>query len=513
MGRSRKKKRKKNRYTPISDHKRIKKELIPPMKRMPITQVDFERNQIPEFLWIESLKNYHNSPSWHIHYDFFIDVIEQYIDSDERIFLGLISDFNSINPEKREKFITEQKDIIVKHFLNPFGRILLLYPDCPAKWLLLDEWVKELEIENEEQIEMISHSLMRLYDAKEHYTANIRIIPLKRLFKHGKIRLPSQADIIDLLPKYPDKLDDDKQYYVESFGRNIINMYFGEHYQDNSWSKYFWNRNFEFSKCKFEEIPEEVYDEDIRKRFDEYYNNCVENTKVMDEYFNEVIEQYVIDIYDPSKDEVILGLFSRIIRLYKIINLSPDLWAIDISRILLRCISDTLITYCYLIMKNENELYSNFIEYGKGKEKLLLLHLQDTHPSGDTPLGEKIETLAASLGGGMSPEFINVNIGDWIDKSIRTMAQETDLMEIYRLIYDPTSSDIHGTWTSVKNVNLTYCYNPLHRFHRLPQVNPPPLFLNPTIIASKLILVAIQRSQEILSFPKLAKEINIPKME
>ena len=88
------------------------------------------------------------------------------------------------------------------------------------------------------------------------------------------------------------------------------------------------------------------------------------------------------------------------------------------------------------------------------------------------------------------------------------------MMEVYRIIYDPTSSDIHGTWTSIKNTNLTYCVNPLHRYHRLPQLQDPPIFIQPAKIALDLVDKAIISSIEKLGFPNLEKPfLNLPSMD
>jgi hypothetical protein len=206
-------------------------------------------------------------------------------------------------------------------------------------------------------------------------------------------------------------------------------------------------------------------------------------------------------LYSPEKDEVILGLFARIIRLSSSIFRRPILWSLDFSRILLRCLSDTSITFCYLIQKNNDELFNSFIEYGKGKEKLLLLHLQHSNKKETTPSGETQKILVDQLGGGLSPEFIDVNLADWKTVSAYEMAKECGLLDIYRIIYDPTSSDIHGTWTSIKNVNLTYCANPLHRYHRIPENEDPPLFLEPMEITKTLVELAIDFAHKYSSFP------------
>jgi hypothetical protein len=219
-----------------------------------------------------------------------------------------------------------------------------------------------------------------------------------------------------------------------------------------------------------------------------------------------VVSKLKIDLYDPDKDEVVLGLFSRFVRLYITFTTNYHLWVQDLSRIFLRCLADTCIVLCFLLHRNDDKLYKDFIKYGKGQEKLLMLHLQDTHIDGIGPSGETVEQLANELGGGIMPELIDIDLAGWTKTSTREMAAQCDLLRIFHLIYTPTSSDVHGTWTSIKNVNLTYCVNPLHRFHRIPQKLEVPLFLTPLILANDMWKAVIIFCENKYSFPRFDKE-------
>jgi hypothetical protein len=274
-----------------------------------------------------------------------------------------------------------------------------------------------------------------------------------------------------------------------------------QNYVNIEWAKYFWRRNLELSPCQSIKQQVSLRQTLTTNSFNEIVKICHTNAKILENYLLKVKAQYKFDLYSPEKDEVILGLFARVIRLASSIFERPFPWSLDFSRILLRCLSDTTITFCYLILKNDNDLFASFIEYGKGKEKLLLLHLQDSVKKELTPSGETPRILADQLGGGISPEFIDMNLADWKTVSAYEMAKDCDLLDIYRIIYDPTSSDIHGTWTSIKNVNLTYCANPLHRYHRIPENEEPPMFLDPLEIAKNLVQVAINFAQKYSNFP------------
>ncbi|MDX6499810.1 MAG: hypothetical protein QOG23_3070 [Blastocatellia bacterium] len=71
---------------------------------------------------------------------------------------------------------------------------------------------------------------------------------------------------------------------------------------------------------------------------------------------------------------------------------------------------------------------------------------------------------------------------------MRNMASLVGLEDLYRLVYSPTSGELHGEWASLKKHNLTVCSNPLHRYHRLPRLNTPGLVWTGSILGAASIL-------------------------
>lgn len=225
------------------------------------------------------------------------------------------------------------------------------------------------------------------------------------------------------------------------------------------------------------------------------------NVKNVEIYLSDIVKDYKFDSYDQDKDNTIIGLFSRILRLYVMIMEKPELWPADLIRIILRSLTETCINYSYLISKNDPTLYEAFIKYGSEKEKLLLLHLQDNHKDRTGPTGEDIDLLTALIGGDMKAEVSDATFEpNWSDKNIRGMAEEIGMIDIYRTIYDPTSSDVHGTWPAVRLFNLCECKNPLHRRHLIPSIykNISIVSLN---LATEIINRVIDLSQRKLLFP------------
>ena len=66
-------------------------------------------------------------------------MLDSYIDTNETLLLGLISDFGKIPEEKRGEVLKNNSEMIKELFVDTVGQILLLYPDCPALWLIPEE--------------------------------------------------------------------------------------------------------------------------------------------------------------------------------------------------------------------------------------------------------------------------------------------------------------------------------------------------------------------------------------
>jgi len=497
-----------DRNSGFDSHKRLKKKLISPLNQLPVNRVDWKRIQIPEFLWIASLAEYYSGQPWHNKYEGLVNVMGTYVKDRKFVFMGLISDFDKIPKKSRAKIVKIHKDSINSLFSNPVGDILCLYPKCPANWLLSSDWKKDNESKKADALQKLSKLLIKLYHAKDKHAAYVRMMPFKQILKYGKIRFPSDSELVDLLPKYPDNLTEDDKRKCEAYCRTITNMVINDNLKDSNWPEYFWNRNIKLSQCKPENRPSADMPES-KKEQEKIVGVFFTNSKKMEKYFSKLVKLSHPNLFNAKKDEVLLGLFSRIVRLYTKFSSTPDLWSADLGRVILRLICDSCITFSYLLEKNDSTLFDKFVDYAEGKEKLLLLKLQDKYPGLLGPTGETVDEIRESLGGNFSPEFIDINLSNWIDISARDMAEECGFSQEYSLVYDPASSDIHGTWTSLRISNLTLCLNPLHGLHRVPSLRSTPLFITSVNQATKLVLKTIRVAIQKADFPKKEPDLKI----
>ena len=60
-------------------------------------------------------------------------------------------------------------------------------------------------------------------------------------------------------------------------------------------------------------------------------------------------------------------------------------------------------------------------------------------------------------------------------QNMRDFFVEENGKHFYDFVYTPFSAAVHNMWHHVARYNLTYCDNPLHRYHRIP-IDPPDCF-------------------------------------
>jgi hypothetical protein len=90
------------------------------------------------------------------------------------------------------------------------------------------------------------------------------------------------------------------------------------------------------------------------------------------------------------------------------------------------------------------------------------------------------------------------------------LAIATNTEKVYRLIYDPASSHLHGNWSSLRESNLVHCLEPLHRLHRLPSNFAVPPSLDVVVVAQELFLLACRIAQVELNYPEAPDLRNFP---
>ena len=137
-----------------------------------------------------------------------------------------------------------------------------------------------------------------------------------------------------------------------------------------------------------------------------------------------------------------------------------------IGRIALRSIAECLITLAFLRKKDKPETWMMYRNSGTGRVALTFLKSLNWDNPPVYLEQEKLEHMAnedAWL------EMTDIDIGSWAHQTLRKMATDVGLKEIYDSYFEWTSGFAHAQWGAVRDSVFTICYNPLHRFHRIPK--------------------------------------------
>jgi hypothetical protein len=499
-------------HSSLNKHQKVGTKLVPPLARLNMIPLQWDRDLLPEHLWIASLAESYPIERIHKPFSDLLDAIDTVWPNNELSpSLGMLTDFGLVPLEKRTEFKTKYRDLIYATFHKPIGRLLAFFPECPAYWLIDQEVLEEeCPLKPETEIPILRKLVFELMPGKTEFPGHIRTIPFQRPLKHGKMHFSSHmTDILDLLPKYPTECTEDEKKHVQSFTRNALNMTFQQlpRYQDNSWPKYFWRHCYDLVVCEPTIIPLEGSTFLVQSDLESFEKILANNADLVRKYIENLHNHLHPDLYDPTTDEILFGLFARALRLAIVICENPALWSRDMAGIMLRCLAETTINFAFLAKCGQPSDFSAFKSYGEGQEKLLMLHLQDNYPAAVSLEGRSSKEISSDLGGFM-PELIQIELGSWSKTDARELAQKAGMQDIYRLVFSPSSADIHGSWVSLKHSNLSYCTEPLHRFHRLPSFSEPPIYLETILAAFRICERAIEIAETVLKYPKLGVSLS-----
>jgi len=496
-------KRKQRRATPLSKQRRDKKTLDAPFSGLtiPVQFVDWHKERLPEFLWIHYVLSNHGIAMFHG----IMDYLDGYADPQQDILLGTISSFELIPPGNRDALIKNMPDTF-KSVVAEWTSIAKLYPNMPGSWLFSSEDLPEEPKTLEESLAALKSMVREIFDGKDSPATMTRAAALARLVKHRKIRIPS-GEMVDLLAGYP-QADDEERKGAESVIRALLGALLATRTEMGEWASYFWRQNYNISVCDKPEPLAVQTSEDAREFIDFFLKATREFANTQRTKLEQACQEIPVDLYEPTRQEVLLGIIGRQFRLLCAILTDPHLWTGDLASHLLRGLFEGLLTMKYL--EANPSLYPKFAEYGLGQLKLYKLHLQQieaSQESADPDLTAYLDQLEAVIDSEEWEERLPIHLGSWSGKSERDMATEVGMETEYRLLYQPYSMDVHGTWASLFRWNMVRCRNPLHMFHHLPR------FDRPAVINVEVLQAGLDLFEETLSDWADAMSVPMPKSE
>ena len=186
-----------------------------------------------------------------------------------------------------------------------------------------------------------------------------------------------------------------------------------------------------------------------------------------------------IENIDRTEYEVAMGLLSHQVYLSVHYISMPLLWNDGIGGIICRSIIENIINLAWIIRNEPQQRAQMYIEHGRGQEKLQIERLKDRlqgleeNAEHYQSLIKRIEQKEAQLSTAQYPFLIDVNIGSWSDKNLRSLAIESGKEDLYKTFFDAFSNATHGTWNMIIKHSMKHSNNPLHRYKLRPYLCAP----------------------------------------
>lgn len=177
----------------------------------------------------------------------------------------------------------------------------------------------------------------------------------------------------------------------------------------------------------------------------------------------------------PHLQEVHTGLVARAARDVIAALTAPDMWCAEHGSHINRMLVEIRI-YLEWMSRQDPSIYQVFRDYGAGKAKLYARILDELPPEARQPgFDEGIADLRRLS---HTNDLLDYRVVDTSDsfsgKGLRSMAQEADLLDLYRYAYQQTSGIAHSEWWSVEANAMEPCVNILHGGHLIPSLNLNP---------------------------------------
>jgi hypothetical protein len=177
-------------------------------------------------------------------------------------------------------------------------------------------------------------------------------------------------------------------------------------------------------------------------------------------------------LYHQERQEVHAGLVSRAGRELITVLGYPDLWCVEHGSHVTRALVEARI-YLQWMSTQDATIYRKFQEYGSGKAKLYARIIDEVPDEARIPaFDEAIDELDRLSHNDHALDYRIVDTGDsFAGKSIRAMADECGLLDLYRHSYSISSGVTHAEWWSVETHAMERCHNVLHRCHLIPSLS------------------------------------------
>ena len=442
----------------FSDHKRVGKTFIPPMRQYLGEQgmVSWVDRILPELIWLAVIVE-NLGVKRGVEISGKIAKLANAILPKE--YFAFASSFNLLDTTEKQRLVKllENEDIL-NEVRQSLTSLLQLYPECPLKFL---DNIREQPIETENVIDF-KETLAKYYNRRAQPAMIIQANVIYFAGICGKLRYFSDVQVPNLEAIVSDFESAESKHACASVRAtvNAFIVHISEKISDH-WPRYFWNRGIEIEPA----TPIIKESSKLELKLPEQIIRFIELADLgLDERWNKLPK----DIYENHQCEVIGALLARQVTLAKRMARIPAFWDVHIAPILLRVMIDNHITLVW-ILKDPTTRSKHFVLHGLGQAKLYLEHLKTENEEGSNQdLQQIIEATERWIDNQQYSFLTNVNLGSWSGMDTHKMAEEADCLDLYRYAYTPFSSCVHNMWNHVGRLNVGLSGNPLHKYLLVP---------------------------------------------
>jgi hypothetical protein len=373
------------------------------------------------------------------------------------------------------------KDRAAEHGLLPqsVARVLASYPERPAAWLV------ELAMTppSQSEVDLLARAILEtLRDG--HQEAIIKCLSIWSAVQAGTFS--SDAATVNLLKPYPNDPATRSQadcVIRASWGaRKAFHLHHDPTHFDAGikWAKVFWGINSMTTRC----IRRRDGDEQQSNQYDSGDNANPASTPERGQHLRqlamdllasyvEALEMSSARLFDQERQEVHSGLVTRAGREVITALGAPDLWCTEHGAHVGRILVEVRIYLQWMALQHPS-IYRSYQEYGAGKAKLYARIADEVPKDRMRPdVKDAVEELDRLS---HNHDVLDHRVVDTRDsfaegKSVRAMAEECGLLDLYRHAYYMASGVTHSEWWSVETHCLQRCQNVLHRGHLIPSLS------------------------------------------
>ncbi len=359
------------------------------------------------------------------------------------------------------KFSDREFDIAFRNVLNDeqaasaLSAMLLVncLPDAPLS-------ASRLSAPTDDHWQILAEAVASCFDHQSQKATDIRWIKLMFFIITGKVQFPrTMADRVEDLRLYPERGDMRAvRPMIRATELSFRMIEFGEEGKADLPPPHqmtFWDEVYRKTGCLPQRPTTKPQTADKL-----HTRELMLASNLVADHFHATIEHTAIDARHDSSFGLVLNALNLLIE-----SAASYSHSSPIGRSTLRSIVECFITLSFLIAKDDPELWLKHRDHGNGQTKLAFLK---NLAAKNVPKFVDLDHLESLANEDRWMEFSDINLGAWSAQNLRTMAIDANLKDIYDTYYDLCSGYTHGHWSAIRDSSFSICFNPLHRFHKIP---------------------------------------------